>query len=143
MAFLPFGDGPRSVISYSIVKFFCKCQVTLISRICVGMRFALLQAKLAIVRALRSVQLSTCEKTEVSSNAICSKISSASFWICRFRLVWVNWEIWTIKIAFGYVRRVDNEKTTNNYFDSFRELDSCFSSFSNWFSWQVKNFCFI
>ncbi|CAF1100675.1 unnamed protein product [Rotaria sp. Silwood1] len=44
MAFLPFGDGPRN---------------------CIGMRFALLEAKLAIAKALRVVEFQTCEKTEV------------------------------------------------------------------------------
>ncbi|CAF4347063.1 unnamed protein product, partial [Rotaria sp. Silwood2] len=44
MAFLPFGDGPRN---------------------CIGMRFALLEAKLAIVKALRVVEFQKCEKTEI------------------------------------------------------------------------------
>jgi cytochrome P450 family 3 subfamily A len=44
MSFLPFGDGPRN---------------------CIGMRFALLEAKLAIAKALRVVEFQRCEKTEV------------------------------------------------------------------------------
>ncbi|CAF0852129.1 unnamed protein product [Rotaria sordida] len=44
MAFLPFGDGPRN---------------------CIGMRFALLETKLAIAKALRVVEFQKCEKTEV------------------------------------------------------------------------------
>jgi cytochrome P450 family 3 subfamily A len=44
MAFLPFGDGPRN---------------------CVGMRFALLEAKIAMAKALRLVEFQKCEKTEV------------------------------------------------------------------------------
>ncbi|CAF3609800.1 unnamed protein product [Rotaria socialis] len=44
MTFLPFGDGPRN---------------------CIGMRFALLESKLAITKALRVVELQKCEKTEV------------------------------------------------------------------------------
>ncbi|CAF1169653.1 unnamed protein product [Didymodactylos carnosus] len=44
MSFLPFGDGPRS---------------------CIGMRFALQEAKVAIVRALRVVEIERCEKTEI------------------------------------------------------------------------------
>ncbi|CAF1252202.1 unnamed protein product [Rotaria magnacalcarata] len=44
MTFLPFGDGPRN---------------------CIGMRFALLEAKLAIAKSLRDVELQKCEKTEV------------------------------------------------------------------------------
>ncbi|CAF1188947.1 unnamed protein product [Adineta steineri] len=44
MAFLSFGEGPRN---------------------CIGMRFALVEAKLGIVRALRLVEFERCEKTEV------------------------------------------------------------------------------
>ncbi|CAF1351985.1 unnamed protein product [Rotaria sordida] len=44
MTYLPFGDGPRN---------------------CIGMRFALLEAKLAIVKALRLVEIQKCDKTEV------------------------------------------------------------------------------
>ncbi|CAF1093630.1 unnamed protein product [Adineta steineri] len=44
MAYLPFGDGPRN---------------------CIGMRFALLEAKIAIVKALRVVEIQCCEKTEI------------------------------------------------------------------------------
>ncbi|XP_022103574.1 cytochrome P450 3A13-like isoform X2 [Acanthaster planci] len=43
-AFLPFGAGPRS---------------------CIGMRFALLQVKMALVRMLQNFHLETCEETEV------------------------------------------------------------------------------
>ncbi|CAF1592583.1 unnamed protein product [Adineta steineri] len=44
MTYLPFGDGPRN---------------------CIGMRFALLEAKLGIVKALRAVEFQKCEKTAV------------------------------------------------------------------------------
>ncbi|CAM4949874.1 unnamed protein product [Rotaria socialis] len=44
MTFLPFDDGPRN---------------------CIGMRFALLEAKIAIAKALRVVEFEKCEKTEV------------------------------------------------------------------------------
>ncbi|CAF4069623.1 unnamed protein product [Adineta steineri] len=44
MSFLPFGDGPRN---------------------CIGMRFALLEAKVGIAKALRLVEIQKCEKTEV------------------------------------------------------------------------------
>ncbi|CAF3835290.1 unnamed protein product [Rotaria sordida] len=44
MAYLPFGDGPRN---------------------CIGMRFALLEAKLGIAKALRVVEFQKCEKTQV------------------------------------------------------------------------------
>lgn len=37
-------------------------------RNCIGMRFALLEAKLAIVKALRVVEIQKCEKTEVSDH---------------------------------------------------------------------------
>ncbi len=33
---------------------------------CIGMRFALLEAKLAMAKALRVVEFQKCEKTEVS-----------------------------------------------------------------------------
>jgi len=35
---------------------------------CIGMRFALLEAKIAIVKALRLVEIQCCEKTEVNDN---------------------------------------------------------------------------
>ena len=38
---------------------------------CIGMRFALLEAKLAIAKALRVVEFQKCEKTEVSDNVVC------------------------------------------------------------------------
>ena len=38
---------------------------------CIGMRFALLEAKLAIAKALRVVEFQKCEKTEVSDNIVC------------------------------------------------------------------------
>ncbi|CAF5147143.1 unnamed protein product, partial [Rotaria magnacalcarata] len=44
VTFLPFGDGPRN---------------------CIGMRFALLEAKIAIAKTLRVVEFQKCEKTEV------------------------------------------------------------------------------
>ncbi|UJR23770.1 hypothetical protein I4U23_026746 [Adineta vaga] len=44
MTYLPFGDGPRN---------------------CIGMRFALLEAKIAIAKALRTVEIQRCEKTQV------------------------------------------------------------------------------
>ncbi|CAF1688908.1 unnamed protein product [Rotaria sp. Silwood1] len=44
MTYLPFGDGPRN---------------------CIGMRFALSEAKLGIAKALRLVEFQKCEKTEV------------------------------------------------------------------------------
>ncbi|CAF1286695.1 unnamed protein product [Adineta ricciae] len=44
MTYLPFGDGPRN---------------------CIGMRFALLEAKVGIVKALRAVEFQKCEKTAV------------------------------------------------------------------------------
>lgn len=44
MAFIPFGDGPRN---------------------CIGMRFALLETKIMIVKALRVVAIERCEKTQV------------------------------------------------------------------------------
>ncbi|CAF3757439.1 unnamed protein product [Rotaria sp. Silwood1] len=47
MTYLPFGDGPRN---------------------CIGMRFALLEAKLAIVKALRLVEIQKCDKTEVRND---------------------------------------------------------------------------
>ncbi len=37
-------------------------------RNCIGMRFALLEAKLAITKALRVVEFQKCEKTEVSDD---------------------------------------------------------------------------
>ncbi len=37
---------------------------------CVGMRFALLEAKLAMAKALRVVEFQKCEKTEVSENIL-------------------------------------------------------------------------
>jgi cytochrome P450 len=36
---------------------------------CIGMRFALLEAKLVIAKALHVVEFQKCEKTEVSDNA--------------------------------------------------------------------------
>ena len=44
MAFLPFGAGPRN---------------------CVGMRFGLMEAKLAVVKMLREFSFEKCEKTQV------------------------------------------------------------------------------
>ncbi|UJR23768.1 hypothetical protein I4U23_026744 [Adineta vaga] len=44
MAYLPFGDGPRN---------------------CIGMRFALLETKIGIVKALQVVKFQRCEKTEI------------------------------------------------------------------------------
>jgi hypothetical protein len=35
------------------------------------MRFALIEAKLAIVKALRVVEFQKCEKTDVSDNVLC------------------------------------------------------------------------
>ena len=34
---------------------------------CIGMRFALIEAKLGIAKALRVVEIQKCEKTEVSN----------------------------------------------------------------------------
>ncbi len=36
---------------------------------CIGMRFALLEAKLGIVKAIRLVEVERCEKTEVGDDA--------------------------------------------------------------------------
>lgn len=33
---------------------------------CIGMRFALIEAKLGIAKALREVEIQKCEKTEVN-----------------------------------------------------------------------------
>ena len=41
------------------------------------MRFALLEAKLAIAKALRLVEFQKCEKTEVSENSISIIVSSS------------------------------------------------------------------
>ena len=62
MSYLPFGDGPRydnGFCSCTKVVSICNC------RNCVGMRFALLETKLGIVKALRLVEIQQCEKTEV------------------------------------------------------------------------------
>jgi hypothetical protein len=52
------------------------------------MRFALLEAKLAIAKALRVIEFQKCEKTEVSKDVfpvtVLSSISS------RFRCNWEN-----------------------------------------------------
>ena len=37
---------------------------------CIGMRFALLEAKLAMAKALRVVEFQNCEKTEVNENIL-------------------------------------------------------------------------
>jgi hypothetical protein len=39
-----------------------------ICRNCIGMRFALLEAKIAIVKALRVIEIQCCEKTQVNCN---------------------------------------------------------------------------
>lgn len=42
MTYLPFGEGPR---------------------ICIGMRFALMQVRLGLISLLRNYKLTTCDKT--------------------------------------------------------------------------------
>ena len=37
---------------------------------CIGMRFALLEAKLGIAKALRVVEIQACEKTEVNNDTL-------------------------------------------------------------------------
>jgi len=48
-----------------------KCSLNVKRRNCIGMRFALLEAKLGIVKALRVVEFQKCEKTEVSQDVVC------------------------------------------------------------------------
>ena len=43
--FMPFGQGPRN---------------------CIGMRLALLEAKIAVIHTLRKVKFVTCEETQVN-----------------------------------------------------------------------------
>ncbi len=56
---------------------------------CIGMRFALLEAKVAIAKALRVVEFQKCEKTEVSGN-ILSIVVPSCIKFCRFRFNWEN-----------------------------------------------------
>ncbi len=56
---------------------------------CIGMRFALLEAKVAIAKALRVVEFQKCEKTEVSGN-ILSIVVPSFIKFCRFRFNWEN-----------------------------------------------------
>ncbi|CAF1403819.1 unnamed protein product [Adineta ricciae] len=68
MSYLPFGDGPRN---------------------CLGMRFALLEVKLGIVKALRAVQIQQCEKTEIpiQLNRSSTLSSKNAIWIRAVRRV--------------------------------------------------------
>ena len=63
MSYLPFGDGPR----YDFNNHFCRLKYFRFYRNCIGMRFALLEAKLSITKAIRLVEFRTCEKTDVSN----------------------------------------------------------------------------
>ena len=47
-----------------------KYSLNVIRSNCIGMRFALLEAKLAIAKALRVVEFQKCEKTEVSNDIL-------------------------------------------------------------------------
>ncbi len=47
-----------------------KCLLNVIHRNCIGMRFALLEAKLAMAKAIRVVEFQRCEKTEVSDDVL-------------------------------------------------------------------------
>jgi cytochrome P450 len=60
-----------------------------VCRNCIGMRFALLEAKLAIAKALRVVEFQRCEKTEVGNYSF-RIMSSLMILISRFRLNWEN-----------------------------------------------------
>ena len=51
--YMPFGNGPRN---------------------CLGMRFALMNMKLAVVKILQNFSLQTCEETEVRQNVFCFDI---------------------------------------------------------------------
>jgi hypothetical protein len=52
------------------------------------MRFALLEAKMAIAKALRVVEIQSCEKTEVKINDF--SISISLFLFYRFQLNSIN-----------------------------------------------------
>ncbi|CAF1403809.1 unnamed protein product [Adineta ricciae] len=66
LTYLPFGDGPRN---------------------CIGMRFALLEAKLAIAKALRVVEIQRCEKTQVplKLNKLKTLAPKEGIWLCVTR----------------------------------------------------------
>ena len=65
MAYLPFGDGPRFEDLFDKVQ---SREEIFMFRNCVGMRFALLEAKIAVAKALRVVEVQCCERTEVPIN---------------------------------------------------------------------------
>jgi len=54
------------------------------------MRFALLEAKLAIAKALRVVEFQRCEKTEVSNDVLCIVVLLL-IWCLGFTSVGITW----------------------------------------------------
>ena len=112
MAFLPFGDGPR----WERLSLFT-CIGTSLRSNCIGMRFALLEAKLAIAKALRVVEIQKSEETKVNP-----RISSPSGVILRRNVLFrfpsnlANWPFSRAKIRSVCVLFVDPNKKQPNAF---------------------------